>query len=113
MMSLRLLVCVLIAGAMLNGCATRSAPAPSTEVPVYLNTQLMPSQYTVRERLWTDSWRSNLTYPSFGSADAGLQALSRDAAGHGANGLVNVMCLDARGWKNGRLLCYGDAFTFN
>jgi hypothetical protein len=31
----------------------------------------------------------------------------------GASGLLNVMCMDATGYSNGRLLCYGDAIRFN
>jgi hypothetical protein len=113
MTSIRFLACVLVAGGALSGCASKPPATAASEVPLYLTTQLMPSQYTVVERLWTDSWRSNISYPSFGSAEAGLQALKRDAAAEGAGGLLNVMCLDARGWKNGKLLCYGDAIKFN
>jgi hypothetical protein len=113
MISIRFLACVLVAGAALLGCASKPAATPTSEVPLYLTTQLVPSQYSVVERLWTDSWHSNITYPSFGSAEAGLQALKRDAAAEGAGGLLNVMCLDARGWQNGKLLCYGDAIKFN
>jgi hypothetical protein len=112
-MSMRLAASVLVLSAALGGCASKPPAAPASEVPIYLTTQLVPRQYTVVERLWTDSWHSNIRYPSFGSADAGVQALKRDAAGQGAGGLLNVMCLDARGWKNGKLLCYGDAIKSN
>jgi uncharacterized protein YbjQ (UPF0145 family) len=90
--------------------------APSgaaSQVQVYNTTQLVPSQYTVVERLWIDGWRSNLTYPTYRSVEDGIEAMREKAANAGANGLLNVMCMDATGYSNRRLLCYGDAIKFN
>ena len=117
-MTVRLGIATTLATAclLLGACATGSkqpvASAPASEVQIYSTTQLVPTQYTIVEHIWTDSWRSNISVPTFANADAGLQELKEKAAGVGASGLVNVMCLDATGYSRGRLLCYGDAIRF-
>jgi hypothetical protein len=102
---------------LLGACATGNkqpaAAGPASEVQVYSTTQLVPTQYTVVQHIWTDEWRSNISLPTFASADDGVQALKQKAADAGASGLLNVMCLDATGYSNGRLLCYGDAIRFS
>lgn len=106
----------LLACAALGACATNKQPAsamPASEVQVYGSTQLVSTQYTLVEHIWTDGWGSNFSLPAFDTADAGIQALKEEAAGVGASGLLNVMCFDAAGYANGRLLCYGDAIKFN
>ena len=107
----------LLACFSLIGCASGNKATggrvPASEVKVYNNTQLAPTQYTIVQRVWIDEWRSNVTYPSFGTTEDGIQAMREKASAAGASGLVNVMCLDATGYKNGRLICYGDAIRFN
>jgi uncharacterized protein YbjQ (UPF0145 family) len=109
-----LLACVAVAGCAGSG---KKQPAASggkaSQVQVYNTTQLVPSQYTVVQRLWIDGWRSNLTYPTYRSVENGIEAMREKAADAGANGLLNVMCMDATGYSKGRLLCYGDAIKFN
>jgi len=107
-----LLMCVAVSGCA--GSGKRTAPATAaSQVQVYNTTQLVPSQYTVVQRLWIDSWRSNLTYPTYRAVENGIEAMREKAADAGANGLLNVMCMDATGYSKGRLLCYGDAIKFN
>jgi hypothetical protein len=108
-----LTVATLLLGACATGKKQPAASAPASEVQVYSTTQLVPTQYTIVQHVWTDEWRSNVSLPTFGSADDGVQALKEKAADAGASGLLNVMCLDATGYSNGRLLCYGDAIKFN
>ncbi len=105
---------LLFAFALLGACAsTKQPPAENTaaaQIPVYNSTQFTPLQYQVIEHIWVDSWRSNISIPTFANSDEGIQALKEKAAGVGANGLLNVVCLDAQGYAaKGRLLCYGDA----
>jgi hypothetical protein len=110
------LVSLAAACLLLGACATGKQPAasaPASEVQVYSTTQLVPTQYSIVQHVWTDEWRSNISLPTFAKADEGLQALKEKAAAVGASGLVNVMCLDAAGYSSGRLLCYGDAIKFN
>lgn len=106
----------LIACAALSACAIGKPSAPSiaaSEVQVYNSTQLVPTQYRVVERIWIDSIKSAYRYPSFDSADAGIQAMKEQAGRVGATGLLNVMCMDGKGWSDGQLLCYADAIKFN
>jgi hypothetical protein len=103
----------LLLGACATGSKQPAASAPASEVQVYSTTQLVPTQYTIVQHIWTDEWRSNISLPTYRKADDGLQALKEKAASAGASGLVNVMCLDATGYSNGELLCYGDAIRFN
>lgn len=107
---------VLLACALFAGCATSkkatTATVPASQVQVYNTTQLVPDQYTIVDHIWIDSWRSNISIPTYATADAGVEALKQKAADAGANGLLNVICLDATGYANGRLLCYGDAINF-
>jgi hypothetical protein len=39
--------------------------------------------------------------------------MKEQAGQAGATGLLNVMCMDGKGWNDGELLCYGDAIKFN
>jgi hypothetical protein len=100
----------------LGACATGKQPAssmPASEVQIYSATQLVSSQYSIVQHVYTDEWGSNISLPTFATADDGIRALKDKAAAVGASGLLNVMCLDASGYASGRLLCYGDAIKFN
>jgi hypothetical protein len=108
---------VLLAGAA--GCASKGVPAnskaPASEVKIYQTTDLLQSQYTLVQHVWIDSWRSNITYPTFKSEADGVDAMKRAASDAGANGLINVICFDTRSKasQNLSLNCYGDAIRVN
>ena len=38
--------------------------------------------------------------------------MKEEAGQVGATGILNVMCMNGDGWRNGRQLCYGDAIKF-
>jgi hypothetical protein len=105
------------AAALLALSACSSAPRQSgdaSQVQVYRSMQLTPTRYTVVKRIWIDDWRSNFTYPTFDREQAGIDAMKREAAKIGANGIMNVICLDPSSGKSvGGLLCYGDAVKVN
>jgi hypothetical protein len=85
-----------------------------SQVQVYRSMQLTPSRYTVVKRIWIDDWHSNVSYPSFDKEQAGIDAMKREAARVGANGIMHVICLDpGSGKSTGGLLCYGDAVKVN
>lgn len=108
------LACAALGGCAMLGKQPASSPSGTgSQVQVYNTTQLVPSQYTVVQRLWIDEWRSNVTYPTFRSVEDGIEAMREKAAAAGGDGLLNVMCMDATGYSRGRLLCYGDAIKFN
>ena len=109
---------VLLAGA--GGCASKAAPAKETKVPpseikVYQTPDLLESQYTLIEHVWIDSWRSNITFPTFKSEADGMDAMKRIASDAGGNGLINAICLDGRSKPsdNPELYCYADAIRVN
>lgn len=108
---------VLLAGA--SGCASKGVPAGSkvspSEVRIYQTTELLHSQYTLVQHVWIDSWRSNVTYPSFKSEADGVDAMRRVASDAGANGLIHVICFDTRSKPSQKLdlNCYGDAIRVN
>ena len=114
-----LVAAALVAGA--TGCASsKPAPAkgekvPASEVKVYQTPDLLQSQYTLIQHVWIDSWRSNVTFPTFKSEAVGMDAMKRVASDAGANGLINAICLDGRSKPsdNPELYCYADAIRVN
>lgn len=97
------------AGAHRNGAQTRAA-----DVRVYEPTHLVQGQYEIVRRLWVDTWRTAVRVPSHSSEAAGITALRTEAARLGANGLINVDCLDQGRsmWSWSRepaFICYGNA----
>ena len=108
-----------IAVCVLSGCA--SVPQSgideedATEVKVYEDQKDSPqSQYEVVSRLWMDSWRAAFWLPTYPSEAEGITSLQTEAGRLGANGLINVVCLDQGhskwSWSEGpAFLCYGSA----
>lgn len=109
------LFATLITCAALAACATGKSggPVAASEVQVYNSTQLVPNQYNVVDHIWIDSSRSALGYPRFGNAEEGVQAMKEAAGKIGAKGVINVLCMDGKGWHDSSVLCYGDAITLN
>jgi len=108
---------IAVALCLLTGCA--SAPQSGTErsgadVKVYQSGKLVPSQYEVVRRVWVDSWRSAFLVPTYPSEAEGIAALQTEAARVGADGLINVVCLEQgrSPWSQNpgpAVLCYGNA----
>jgi len=102
---------------LLAGCASaprNGAGTQAAEVKVYGPAQLAQGQYDVVRRLWVDSWRTAFRVPSHSSEAAGIAALRAEAARSGANGLINVDCLDQGHFMWSRsleptIVCYGNA----
>ena len=104
-------LCLLAAGA---GNAQGGVEARSNDLKIYAPGELSVSRYEVVGRLWIDSWRTAFWLPTFTSAEQAMDALKTEAAGRGADGLVNVLCLDQGHWawssdKEPAYLCYGTA----
>ncbi len=104
-------VCALAGGA---GSAQSAVEVRSTDLKIYAPGELSVSRYEVVGRPWTDSWRTAFWLPTFPSAEQAMDALKTEAAGRGADGLVNVFCLDQGPWnwssaKEPAYLCYGTA----
>jgi hypothetical protein len=88
----------------------RSAP----QLRIYTFGEISMSRYDVVGRLPVDSWRTAFRLPTFPSEGQAIAALQTEAAKLGADGLLNVSCLDqGRGqwWSSTEpaFLCYGIA----
>jgi hypothetical protein len=112
------LAAIIVAAALLlTACAStppNGAGAAAAEVRVFAPAQLVDGQVELVRRIWVDSWRTAFWVPSHSSKAAGIAALQSEAAHLGANGLVNVDCLDQGHfpWSWSReptFICYGNA----
>jgi len=81
--------------------------ADAGQVKVFDATELPLHRYTVVKRIWTQTWRSAFWVSTYDGASDAIAALTSKAAGEGANGVINLHCLnDAGGWGSG-YFCYG------
>jgi hypothetical protein len=86
----------------------------ASELRIYALGEISMSRYEVVGRPWADSWRSTLWVPTFPSQEQAIAALQAEAASRGADGLLNVNCLDQGSWSwssktEPAFLCYGIA----
>jgi hypothetical protein len=101
---------------VLSGCASvpqSRVEGGTTEVKVYESNKLAAGQYEVVRRLWVDSWRSAFWLPTYPSEAEGIAALRTEAGRLGADGLINVICIDQgrSNWSSSpgpAILCYGN-----
>jgi hypothetical protein len=78
------------------------------EVKIYEIGGVGTSQYEVVSRPWGDSWRSAFWVPTYRSEEQAIAALQNEAARHGADALMNVICLNqASPNAEPAILCYG------
>jgi len=116
--SLRL--CTLVAASICALCppgisiAQDDVEQRASALKIYTFGEVTGSGYEVVGRPWVDSWRSAYSVPTFPSREQAVAALRTEAARHGADGLVNVSCLDQGRWKwssntEPAFLCYGVA----
>ena len=102
--------CALCAGA---GVAQSDVGTP--QLKMYSFGDLTMSRYEVVGRQWGDAWRSAFWgVPTFATREQALAALQTEAARTGADGLLNVYCLDQgrAKWSSNTepaFLCYGIA----
>ena len=104
-------VYLLCAGAGLaQGDAGQRASLPR----VYDPGEIKADRYEIVGRPWVDSWRSSFWLPTAPSQELAVAALQAEAARRGADGLLNVNCLDqGHGFWSAStepaFLCYGIA----
>jgi len=102
---------------VLCACAGVAQSDGEQRVPqlrIYTFGEIGMSRYDVVGRLPVESWRTAFRLPTFPSQEQGIAALQTEAAKLGADGLLNVSCLDqVRGqWPSSTepaFLCYGIA----
>jgi len=89
-----------VATGILCGCASNppaDVAAQGSDVKVYTSGELNNNPYEVVGRLWVDSWRTAFSAPTYATQDEAIDSLRTEAARRGANGLLNVYCLDQSG----------------
>ena len=104
-------VSVLFAGA---GISQTDVQQRAPEAKIYAAGEININRYEVVGRPWVDSWRAAFWLPTFPSQQQAIAALQTEAARRGADGLLNVICLDqGHGkWSSNTepaFLCYGTA----
>ena len=81
--------------------------ADSVWVNVFDATELTLDRYTVVKRIWTQTWHSAFWVSTHDSRADAVAALTTKAAGEGANGVINLHCLDDSGGSGSGYFCYG------
>jgi len=69
--------------------------------------QLTLDRYTVVKRIWVGTWRASFWVPTHAEPAAAIRALTVKAADAGADGVVNLHCLNDTGGWGGGYFCYG------
>jgi len=103
----KLLGCFTAAGLLLAAGAMAQDREETPQAKVYDAGELSPSRYTIIERLWTGTWRASFWIPSYGEAGEAVAALTDKATRLGADGVVNLHCLNDTGGWGGGYYCYG------
>jgi hypothetical protein len=106
---MRLVSGVILAGTILAAGALPAFAGEAADAPVRIFDagELTLDRYTVVERLWTGTWRAAFWVPTHDDAGSAIAALTSKAADLGADGVVNLHCInDAGGWGSG-YYCYG------
>lgn len=106
-----ILAVMVLSGTVMPQVAAASE-IPGASVRIYEAGILTPDRYVVIKRLWVESWRSAFWMPAHEESGAAIAALQEEAASLGADGIVNLNCLNERGgWFSGRdaYFCYGNA----
>jgi len=104
MMKRSLLAAVLAALAF--GAAPGADAVEPAPVRVFDAGELTLARYTVVERLWTGTPRASLWIPEYDDAAAAIAALTAKARDLGADGIVNLHCLNDGGAWGASYLCY-------
>jgi uncharacterized protein YbjQ (UPF0145 family) len=110
----------MVALGVLAGCASvpqAELDRRAADVKVYRMDQTVGRGYEIVGRVWGDSWKSALVLPTSPTEEAAIDALRTEAVRLGADGLVNVNCLQQviPLWSRSTespILCYAVAVRF-
>lgn len=90
-----------------TGALAQDRAENTPPVRVFDAGELPPNRYTLIERIWTSTWRAPFWFPSDEDAAAAAATLIDKAAQLGADGVVNLHCVnDTNAWGDG-YYCYG------
>jgi len=85
--------------------AQEDKPEPPP-IKIYEASELTLASYTVVKRIWTGTWYASFMVPSHEDLPSAIEALKSKAADAGADGVVNLSCLNDAAWDT-RYYCYG------
>jgi hypothetical protein len=101
----RIAAALIVAAALAPAAA--NASEPGAPIRVFDAGELALSGYTVVKRLWTQSLRASFWVPEYSDAAAAIAALTAEAQDLGADGVVNLHCVNDSGGWGGGYTCYG------
>jgi uncharacterized protein YbjQ (UPF0145 family) len=81
--------------------------ADAARVKVFDATELPLDRYTVVKRIWTQTWRSAFWVSTHDDTADAIAALTSKAADAGADGVINLHCLNDAGGLSSGYFCYG------
>ena len=85
---------IVAALALLIGYISIAAAQGGAGPRVYQVGEITFDRYTVLERIWVGSWRSAFSVPTRADEQGAVAALKEEAARLGADGMVNLHCLN-------------------
>lgn len=100
-------VAAAVLGCVLCVAVGSARAADAAPVRIFDATQLTLDRYTVMQRIWSGTWRSVFWVSTYGDASDAIAALTSKAAAAGADGVVNLHCLNDTGGWGGGYFCYG------
>ena len=92
---------------LLAAAGAVTAAEPAAPVRVFDAGELTLDRYTVVKRLWTGALRASFWIPSYDDAGTAISALTSEARSLGADGVVNLHCVNDTGGWGGGYTCYG------
>ena len=105
---MRSLPALILSGTILAaGAIPALAGEPAPPVRIFDAGELTLDRYAVIERLWTGTWRAAFWIPAHRDASSAIDALTSKAADLGADGVVNLYCLNNAGGIGRGYTCYG------
>ena len=100
-------VAAAVLGCVLCVAVGSARAADAAPVRIFDATQLSLDRFTVVKRIWTQTWRSAFWVSTYDETADAIAALTSKAADAGADGVINLHCLnDTSGWGGG-FFCYG------
>jgi uncharacterized protein YbjQ (UPF0145 family) len=97
--------------ALVAGSISFVAAQGSAGPRIYQVGEITFDRYTVLERIWVDSWQAAFDVPTRANEEAAIEALKEQAARRGADGIVNLHCLNDSGglFSGAGHFCYANA----
>ena len=99
-------VAAAVLGCVLCVAVESARAADAAPIRVFDAGELTLARYTVVKRIWAGTWRSAFWVSTHNDAADAIAALTSKAADAGADGVVNLHCLNDTSWGRG-YFCYG------